>query len=375
MSSLSDKLRAMKPLPQKPARPAASSCMNVKETFPLAEVALSSISYDTLTMMLGEAPKQSIAPRDLLFLDTETTGLSRGVGTLAFLCGTGYVQGEHFVVDQRLMRDYDEEPFVLQHVHDLLASFPVLVTFNGAAFDIPLLLNRFVMNRIKPPQSMPLHIDLLHVARRVYKLRLQRCSLSRLESEVFGTTRDNDLPGAMVPERFFRFLQTREEALLTDILVHNRQDVLSMARLLMELATLHEQPLIAQHHEEIYSLGRVFEKRGEGGRARQCYRAVHNSHLGDLAAIRMAETYRRDKNPAHAAAVYERLLAAGRATPQVYIALSRLYEFRLKQPKRALEIAHKGMLYCIECPTEESRRALADLKHRYARLLRKNGGM
>lgn len=375
MSSLSDKLRAMRPLPQKPARPAASSCMKVKETFPLAEVALSSISRDTLTMMLGEDPKQSIAPRDLLFLDTETTGLSRGVGTLAFLCGTGYVQGEHFVVDQRLMRDYDEEPFVLQHVHDLLASFPVLVTFNGAAFDIPLLLNRFVMNRIKPPRSMPLHIDLLHVARRVYKLRLQRCSLSRLESEVFGTTRDNDLPGAMVPERFFRFLQTREEALLNDILVHNRQDVLSMARLLMKLATLHEQPLIAQHHEEIYSLGRVFEKRGEGGRARQCYRAVHNSHLGDLAAIRMAETYRRDKNPARAAAVYERLLAAGRATPQVYIALSRLYEFRLKQPKRALEIAHKGMLYCIECPTEESRRALADLKHRYARLLRKNGGM
>ena len=375
MSSLSDKLRAMKPLPQKSARPAASSCMNVKETLPLAEVALSSISRDTLTMMLGGDPKQSIAPRDLLFLDTETTGLSRGVGTLAFLCGTGYVQGEHFVVDQRLMRDYDEEPFVLQHAHDLLASFPVLVTFNGAAFDMPLLLNRFVMNRIKSPQSMPLHIDLLHVARRVYKLRLQRCSLSRLESEVFGTTRDNDLPGAMVPERFFRFLQTREEALLTDILVHNRQDVLSMARLLMELATLHEQPLIAQHHEEIYSLGRVFEKRGEGGRARQCYRAVHNSHLGDLAAIRMAETYRRDKNPVRAAAVYERLLAAGRATPQVYIALSRLYEFRLKQPKRALEIAHKGMLYCIECPTEESRQALADLKHRYARLLRKNGGM
>ena len=375
MSSLSDKLRAMKPLPQKPARPAASSCMKVKETLPLAEVALSSISRDTLTMMLGEGSKQSITPRDLLFLDTETTGLSRGVGTLAFLCGTGYVQGEHFVVDQRLMRDYDEEPFVLQHVHDLLASFPVLVTFNGAAFDMPLLLNRFVMNRIKPPQSMPLHIDLLHVARRVYKLRLQRCSLSRLESEVFGTIRDNDLPGAMVPERFFRFLQTREEALLTDILVHNRQDVLSMARLLMELAALHEQPLIAQHHEEIYSLGRVFEKRGEGGRARQCYRAVYNSHLGDLAAIRMAETYRRDKNPARAAAVYERLLAAGRATPQVYIALSRLYEFRLKQPKRALEIAHKGMLYCIECPTEESRRALADLKHRYARLLRKNGGM
>ena len=375
MSSLSDKLRAMKPLPQKPSRPAASSCMKVEEALPLAEVALSSISRDTLTMMLGEGSKQSITPRDLLFLDTETTGLSRGVGTLAFLCGTGYVQGEHFVVDQRLMRDYDEEPFVLQHVHDLLASFPVLVTFNGAAFDMPLLLNRFVMNRIKPPQSMPLHIDLLHVARRVYKLRLQRCSLSRLESEVFGTIRDNDLPGAMVPERFFRFLQTREEALLTDILVHNRQDVLSMVRLLMELATLHEQPLIAQHHEEIYSLGRVFEKRGEGGRARQCYRAVHNSHLGDLAAIRMAETYRRDKNPARAAAVYERLLAAGRATPQVYIALSRLYEFRLKQPKRALEIAHKGMLYCIECPTEESRRALADLKHRYARLLRKNGGM
>ena len=126
------------------------------------------------------------------------------------LCGTGYVQGEHFVVDQRLMRDYDEEPFVLQHAHDLLASFPVLVTFNGAAFDMPLLLNRFVMNRIKPPQSMPCTLICCMSLGGCTKLRLRRCSLyQELESEVFGTTRDM-ISGAMVPERF-RFLQTRRK--------------------------------------------------------------------------------------------------------------------------------------------------------------------
>ena len=374
MGSLGDKLRAIKPIAHTMPKSVATNCMIREDVLPFSDVPTSAISRDTLRMILGVDPGHGIKAGDALFLDTETTGLSRGVGTLAFLAGVGFVSERGFEVQQYLMRDYDEEPFVLREVLKRLSSRSVLVTFNGAAFDMPLLLNRLVMNRMYWPDIMPLHIDLLHVARRVYKLRLQRCSLTALENEVFGMERVDDLPGSLVPERYFRYLATRDEALLTDILEHNRQDVVSMAMLLTELANLHERPLSAQHHAEIYSLGRVFERRGEGGRARQCYRAVNNSQFADLAAIRIAETYRKEKNPERAAAIYERLLAAGKGGAQVYIALARLYEFRLKQPARALDIAHRGMLYCLETLSEDSGRALADLKYRHARLLRKNGG-
>lgn len=375
MSSLGDKLRAIKPIVKAGPRPAASACRVVEERLPLRDVPPPAVSRDALAMMLGTPPDRALSPGEYLFLDTETTGLSRGVGTLAFLCGAGWFEGDAFVVRQFLMRDYDEEPFVLEHVRALLASRPALVTFNGAAFDVPLLMNRWVMNRMDAPAAPPLHVDLLHVARRVYKLRLQRCSLAALEESVFGMQREEDLPGAMVPERYFRYLNTRDDALLDDILRHNRQDIVSLALLMNRLAALHERPLSAGHHEEIFSLGRLFEKRGEAGRARQCYRAVNNGRFSDLAAIRIAETYRRAKDPARAATVYERLLSQGKGRPQVYIALAKLYEFRLQQPATALEIARRGMLYCLETPGEDCAEALADLKRRYARLFKKNGGI
>lgn len=374
MGSLGDKLRAIKPIAKSPPRPAATGCMTREELLPLSQLSIDNISRDTLKMMLGTDPGHGILARDILFLDTETTGLSRGVGTLAFLVGVGFLTENGFALEQYLMRDYDEEPFVLAHVLRNLSARSVLVTYNGTTFDMPLLINRLVMNRIQAPEQMPFHIDLLHVARRVYKLRLQRCSLSTLESEVFGIQRVDDLPGAQVPERYFRYLATRDEALLTDILDHNRQDILSMGRLLNELSDLHLRPLSARHHAEIYSLGRVFERRGESGRARQCYRAVNNSQFADLAAVRIAETYRKEKDPQRAAAVYEGLIAAGKGGAHAYIALAKLYEFRLKQPARALEVARGGMLYCLETLSEDGR-ALADLKYRHARLLKKNGGI
>lgn len=374
MGSLGDKLRAIKPIAKSPPRPAATSCMTREELLPLSQLSIDNISRDTLKMMLGTDPGHGILARDILFLDTETTGLSRGVGTLAFLVGVGFLTENGFALEQYLMRDYDEEPFVLAHVLRHLSARSVLVTYNGTTFDMPLLINRLVMNRIQAPEQMPFHIDLLHVARRVYKLRLQRCSLSTLESEVFGIQRVDDLPGAQVPERYFRYLATRDETLLTDILDHNRQDILSMGRLLNELSDLHLRPLSARHHAEIYSLGRVFERRGESGRARQCYRAVNNSQFADLAAVRIAETYRKEKDPQRAAAVYEGLIAAGKGGAHAYIALAKLYEFRLKQPARALEVVRGGMLYCLETLSEDGR-ALADLKYRHARLLKKNGGI
>src|SRR5262245_20524646 len=95
----------------------------------------------------GETPN----PRSVVFLDTETTGLSGGSGTVAFLVGVGRWSGSGFTVAQHLMRDYNEERAMLLGLQENLAGAQVLVTFNGKAFDIPLLQSRFVLTRQRWP--------------------------------------------------------------------------------------------------------------------------------------------------------------------------------------------------------------------------------
>ena len=256
MSSLLDKLRAAQPIrkAEAPAR-RADGCLIKTADHPCRDFPAMPLSPDTLRLMAAFAAEEHLRPEDLLFLDTETTGLKGGAGTVAFLIGLGRFEGERFVVTQFLMRDYDEEPFVLTPVLEALGRCKAVVTFNGASFDMPLLQTRLIMNRLHQGYEAPPNLDLLHIARRVYKLRVRQCTLGRLEEEVFGTPRVDDLPGSQVPERYFEYIRTRELALLDDILAHNAQDILSMARLLYALAHLHEQPLSAQDQRDLYRSG------------------------------------------------------------------------------------------------------------------------
>jgi len=375
MASLIDKLRAVQPQKQSP-RVKAEACLIKDTRYPCHEFPLKPIAPSTLRMMTGSPVEEALQPEQLLFLDTETTGLQGGAGTLAFLIGLGAFQGDEFVVTQYLMRDYDEESFVLTPVLERLHRAQALITFNGATFDMPLLESRLIMNRMRPETSLPQHIDLLHIARRVYKMRLQKCSLQRLESEVFGLPRTDDLPGALVPERYFQYLKTREIALLDDILEHNALDIISLARLLYALAGLHEQPLSAQDQRDLFSLGRVYEKRGEKERAAVCYRACDGASVKEFAQLRLADMMRRSGEHQKAATAYEALQLSGKGGAKVFIALAKIYEHRFHQPARALAIARQGMVYCLErfgngaaaSPEYEN------LQHRVQRLLKKTGG-
>src|SRR5690242_16551760 len=145
----------------------------------------------------GEVPD----PCGLLFLDTETTGLVGGTGTYAFLVGTGSVEEASFVVTQYLMRDLDEEPALLAALAPSIERATAVVSFNGSAFDVPLLETRFVLGRRRWPDVV--HLDLLHAARRVWGRVLQDCRLETLERAVLGVERENDVPGAFIPSMYF----------------------------------------------------------------------------------------------------------------------------------------------------------------------------
>ena len=176
-----------------------------------------------------------------LFLDTETTGLSGGAGTVAFLVGAAWVEDEELVTEQYILGDHSDEPEMLLRLGELLKRFDTAVTFNGKTFDMPLLESRYTLCRLRDHWRELDQLDLLHPARRVWKLRLQSCRLAHLEERVLGVRRENDLPGSEAPERFFRYLQTGDFSLLEEVIAHNLQDVITLAVLLVKLAQLFDE--------------------------------------------------------------------------------------------------------------------------------------
>jgi uncharacterized protein YprB with RNaseH-like and TPR domain len=173
---------------------------------------------------------QGIDPSGIVVLDTETTGLAGGTGTWVFLVGLGRFSGPDFVVRQFFLRHPGDEPALVALLSNELASAETIVTYNGRAFDVPLIETRFrIHGRAMPREA--LHLDLLATARAIWKHRLPSCSLGEVERHVLGVTRDVDAPGWMIPQLYFAYLRSRDVAALEPVFAHNRMDIVSLARL------------------------------------------------------------------------------------------------------------------------------------------------
>ena len=365
MLSLRDKLKAAGAPKPKVDKPHPLDCM-VKEAFyPLSQFSLPPLLSGACLEMMQGLPFADCRREDLCFLDTETTGLSHGAGTVAFLVGVGFFDEKGFTVRQYLMRDYDEEAFLLSHVAEEIGKSRILCTFNGATFDLPLLEARFTMQRMRDQYVHRPHVDLLPTSRRVWKLRLKKCNLTSLEEAVLGLTRENDLPGALVPERYFSFLKTRDFSLLDDILEHNAQDIASLAHILDRLMRLHDAPLLAPDPEDVFSLGRVYEKRGRNEGARMCYRAADQGSVSILARGRMAESFRREGDWEAAARVYARMIADRQGGPGPLIAMAKICEHKRRDIPAAIEYTRKAIISASDQPDAD----MAPLQKRLERLL------
>lgn len=165
----------------------------------------------------------------LLFLDTETTGLSGGTGTHVFLVGVGQFSGSSFVTRQFFMRHPGDERAMLATLSDTLHDIGALVTYNGRSFDVPLLETRFRMHA-RELHLPPAHIDLLSPARAIWKHRLPSCSLGTIERQILGVVRTNDAPGWLIPQLYFDYLRHRRVETLDSVFEHNRLDIVSLAR-------------------------------------------------------------------------------------------------------------------------------------------------
>ncbi len=350
------------------APPKETACLVLEQRTPLAEMrGVEGVTAESARRLGLDLP--AFSPREALFLDTETTGL-HGAGTVAFLIGVGYLEGDAFVVRQFLMRDYPEEASALLELSALLPRFTSVVTFNGKSFDVPLLRDRFTLARLRDQWRELPHLDLLHAARRTWKLRLGSCTLGALENRILGSPREDDLPGAEVPERFFRYLKTRDMSLLNDVLRHNAQDIVSLGVLLAHLSKVYCAPDEQLDLLDVFSAGRALERIGEGELARRCFRVASVSALSQQARLHLAQSYRREKNFESAAEEYRLMVERGEGGPHAYIQLAILLERRLGAPREALVITEKalwrfsGESFLHPCDRE----TLAALERRRARL-------
>jgi uncharacterized protein YprB with RNaseH-like and TPR domain len=194
-----------------------------------AEISALAELPENLLDILGENALPAVAPDRWAFLDTETTGLLGSAGTYAFLIGVGRITREGFRVRQFFMRERVEERSMLAALARHLAGFDVLITYNGKSYDQPLLETRYVLMPSRNPFAGLAHLDLLHGARRLWKLRLESCRLMQLEEEILGVYREGDLPGELIPYVYFEYLRSHEAQQLVPIFHHNAIDILTLA--------------------------------------------------------------------------------------------------------------------------------------------------
>lgn len=292
-----------------------------------------------------------------LYLDTETTGLGPGAGTVAFLVGLAFFDDDYgLVVEQLLVRQLGEEAPVLARVKERLERASMLVTFNGKSFDMPVLRTRFVMGRAAFPVEPP-HLDLVHVARRLHKSRGLGSRLGTVEREVLGFVRENDVPSGEVSQCYLHFLRTGDTRALLGVIDHNAWDVVSMAA----MVGLYGEPLEGTQleAEDLVGVARTLKRAGRADEAfavaeKACERGAGTTGIRARAEIAKA---RGDK--ARALADFE-ALAKDVDDPAVRLELAKLYEHHAKDAARALALVESGT------GEAEDRRA-----HRAARLTKK----
>lgn len=177
-------------------------------------------------------------PEGALFIDTETTGLS---GSMVFLLGAMRMTGDGIVLRQVFARDYREEPALLAAWSEMLSDAAMLVSFNGKAFDIPVLRDRLGLHGISAP-FLPAHVDLLHVARRRWRDVLPDCRLQTLEWRVCGRRRTGDIPGEEIPDVYHRFVRTGDASDVVSVFHHNALDLITLADIALALAAPEDGP-------------------------------------------------------------------------------------------------------------------------------------
>ncbi len=306
-------------------------------------------SSKTISNLARDDRLKEIDINKTVFLDTETTGLAGGAGTYIFLIGVGYFEGEQFCVRQYFMRDYNEERALLSAVNELLSNFTTIVSYNGKTFDFPLIQSRFIMSGMKLNLKDPGHFDLLYPARRLWKRRLENCSLSTVERDILGVVREDDIPGYLVPEIYFRYLKTKDARALKQVFEHNLQDIISLVALVSRMCFLVEDPLNnTEYGMDIFSIGKMFDEEKRYEQSTHYYAEALKHNLAEeetLEILRLASyAYKRQGDWEEAEKLWKKII--DRSPEYIYYPyeeLAKYYEHHSKDYQKAKGVVEEAL--------------------------------
>lgn len=313
------------------------------------------------------------------FLDTETTGLAGGTGTFAFMVGVGRYEGETFYTAQFFMRDPAEEPALLAGLTEFLQPCQGLVTFNGKAYDVPLLNARYITNGEDSPLMAAAHLDLLPLARRMWRDRLPSRALGYLEEHILGVGRtEDDVPGWVIPSLYFDYLRTGDARPIKSVFYHNAMDIVSLAALLSHIAALLDAPLDrdAVHSLDIVAMGKLFEDTGHIEMASQLYQHGLAHDLPNEAhwetIRRLSYVHKRRGDLLAAADLWKQ--AAQNGQVYAHVELAKFYEHRVRDYGQALEWTQAAITLVRRSGLQRHtyQGSLPELEHRLVRLKRKH---
>jgi uncharacterized protein YprB with RNaseH-like and TPR domain len=349
-------------------------------SFPVAN--LEGRFSNAVELLLRQALSGSVDFKRIAFIDTETTGLSGGIGVCAFLVGIGFFSSDGFAVEQFLMYDYPAERSMLEKVCEKLASFEAIASFNGRSFDVPILGGRLVLNGIRNALGQKPHLDVLHPVRRLWKHRLNDCSLKSIEASVLQFAREGDIEGWMIPQAYFSFLRTQNRDVMERILHHNRLDLLSLACItnltLRAIDSPQKAPL--EHGEDWFGLGTFFNTYHRTEEAVHCFERAMQAglplSLQKTCRRMLSLTHKRAGDWDNAVRLWEETSASsnGDATIFELEELAKYYEHRLRDLTLARGICRRAITMLeikAALSKEETAEHLAQFECRLRRIERK----
>jgi uncharacterized protein YprB with RNaseH-like and TPR domain len=349
---------------------------------------LSAFPFSVISQWARDARISDLDLSKFAFLDTETSGLSGGTGTYAFLVGVArFVDGE-FRLQQFFMRDPAEEPALLEGLANFLAPCKALITFNGKSFDAPLLTTRYLLHGIPVPYKNYSHIDLLPLARRLWRDRLPSRALKYLEENILGLARSTDeVPGYEIPWLYFDYLRTGDARPLGGVFYHNAMDVVTMAALLSHINNMLETPYDGhvQHGLDFIALAKLFEDLGHWDEAARLFerglewdpltaeakQGLTESDFG-LAVKRLSILQKKRGDLNEAIRLWQ--AAAERGHLYAFIELAKHYEHKLRDIKAALQWTRSALACAqeMEMPAYMRKHWLDEIARRLKRLERKD---
>lgn len=322
-------------------------------------------SYDWLAHW-AKAPATP-ALESLIFLDTETTGLSGGTGTMPFMIGAGRFIENQFVVEQFFVRNPAEETAQLAALSEFVEGVEGIVTYNGKSFDLPIINTRYIMQRLSNPFTTATHFDLLPFTRRIWKSRLGQCNLGNIETQVLGFHREQaDIPGYLVPDFYREYLFTGDATHMPGIFYHNEIDVLSLSALFSWLAAILEDPSDDRFTDpgDLLSVGRVLEILEREQMADQVYASDRLQQLPDTdrqkSLLLRARLQKRKGNLEEASILWQKAASAG--SLEALIELAKYYEHQSREFEKAMRCTDQAISICEDISLNHS------LLHRKARL-------